>query len=538
MLLSFARSFARALSVRAAAPVLRLTLAALATAAAPVVLAASPMLAGCEDDTGEKKGPVTAVDPAEQARIDQGKQLMKDANDAMGEKNYDKARKLLAQATALNNESQRFEIAQSQETLDKRQAKLWANEVDESFKSKDCAGAFKQLAEPLKTLSESEAFMGELRHLVGNSALHCVQDALDKKVTAGDYAGARAAAGTNEVKLLLGPVALKKLSAEVEATIFEALRLPIDADVKARRWPAAVQKIEAAAKKGDATDEQVDALLGSVRAGVSPEIASLAGRAVGQRDAGKALKDVDQLIRLVRWAVLDPGVAALEAGTALPEDLAKKREALAIWVEAQRLAMRPLPKPEMRWAHGKVDVFAASRADAPSKSGIAHGTQIWILGATKDRALVTTADPGSSRLVDVLDKVTGWVATDRLAKEATLDWLVPDDQLKGQRVWGPLRPPDAMWELGLVVDVSGRDISVQRLADGAPFKLTRQKLRSGRLAPGTRVLTFCREKDQPAKVVEVPPTARTAKLKCDGGEEKEEDLATLRSKPELLPPTK
>ena len=52
------------------------------------------------------------------------------------------------------------------------------------------------------------------------------------------------------------------------------------------------------------------------------------------------------------------------------------------------------------------------------------------------------------------------------------------------------------------------------------------------------MLTFCVAKDQPAQVVEVPATARVAKLKCDGGQEKDEDLATLRSKPELLPPTR
>jgi hypothetical protein len=127
---------------------------------------------------------------------------------------------------------------------------------------------------------------------------------------------------------------------------------------------------------------------------------------------------------------------------------------------------------------------------------------------------------------------------DRLSKENTADWLVPDDQLKGERVWGPLRQGEPTWELGSVAEVSGKDITVKRLADGAPFKLTRQKLRSGRLAPGTKVITFCVAKDQPAQVVEVPPPFRSAKLKCDGGQEKDEDLASLRSKPELLPPTK
>jgi hypothetical protein len=490
--------------------------------------------AGCEDETPEKKGPVSAADQGEEAKIAEGKKLIQAANDALNDKKYDKARKILAKAMALGNESQRFEIEEAQDKVDKRQAKLWANEVDGSFKNNDCTGAFKQLAEPLKTMATSEAFTRELRHLVGKDALKCVQGLVDQKISGGAYADARKTVQNDQVS-----ADAKKLVAEVEATILEALRVPIEGDLKARHWALAVAKIDAAGKAGSATEAQVGALLDGVREGVGPEISEIAAKAVGQRDAAKALKQVDQLAAMVRWAIVEPGAeGGLMAGGALPEALAKKREALAIWVEAQHLAMRTLPKPEPRWTHGKVQVFPASKADGPSRRDIPHGTQIWIVGASKDRALVTTVDPAGATLVQLLDKVVGWVPADRLAKENTADWLAPDDQLKGERVWGPLRPPDGMWELGTVTDVSGKDITVQRLADSAPFKLTRQKLRSGRLAPGTKVITFCVAKDQPAQVVEVPPTARVAKLKCDSGQEKDEDLASLRSKPELLPATK
>ena len=495
-------------------------------------------LGACEDETPVKRGPASAVDPSEQARLDQGKKLIKEAADAIGEKQYDRARQILRKAAELNNESQRFEIEEAQEKLDKRQAKLWANEVDEAFKNGDCPGAFKQLAEPLKTLAESETFVRELRRLVGADALKCVQEMVDQKIVGGAYAEARKILAAPHVADVLGPNAVKKLAAEIETTVGEALRAQIEGDLKARRWAQAVAKIDAAAKAGHATDEQADALLGAVRDAVSPEIAALADRSVGQRDAPAALKQIDALVKLVRWAVIEPGAVVVQTGAALPEDLAKKRGALAIWVEAQHLGMKPLKKPEGRFTHGKVAVFPATQVDAPSKQDIPHGTQIWILGATKDRALVTTTDPGAAPLVQILDKVVGWVATDRLVKENTHDWLVPDDQLKGERVWGPLRSPDGLWELGIVMEVAGKDITVQRLADGVNQKLTRQKLRSGRLSPGTRVLTFCTAKDQPAQVVEIPPTARSAKLKCDGGQEKEEDLASLRSKPEILPTTK
>jgi hypothetical protein len=491
----------------------------------------------CEDQTPVKKGPNSALDPAEQAKIEQGKKLISEADDAFNDKKYDQARKLLLKAQELGVESQRFTVEEAIEKVDKRQAKLWANEVAEDFQAKNCANAFKTLEEPLKRLADSEAFTRELRKLVGTEALACTQHEVDEKILGLDYQGARKQANSEQTKTVLGPIAWKKLVAEMEATITEGLRGQITADLKARKWTAAGEKIEAFLKKGDATDEQAEALFESVREGAAPEIAQLATRALGQKDAPAALKQIDALAKAAHWVIMDAGVASLAVGAALPEDLAKKRAALAIWVEAQRQAMQPIARPEQRWAHGRIAVTPPDAADAPSKRDIPHGSKVWLLGIGKGKALVTTTDPAGARLVDLIDKAVGWAPTDRLVKQDSADWLVPDDQLKGQRVWGPLRPGE-FWELGVVVDVAGHDFVVQRLADGQNFKLPRTKLRSGRLAPGTRVLTFCVAKDQPAQVVEVPPAGRSAKLKCDGGQEKEEDLASLRSKPDLLPATK
>jgi hypothetical protein len=506
--------------------------------AAASVSALALAVSACEDEP-QAKSPTSNVDPAEQAKIDQGVKLLKAANDALNDQKYDDARKLLAKAAQLGVDSQRFEIEEATEKVDKRQAKVWAGEVDEAFKNKDCTGAFKQLAEPLKTLAESEAFTRELRHLVGADALKCVQDAVDKKMQNNAFADARKLVDTPETKIVLGPTAEQKLTAEVEMTILEALRGQMDGDIKAKRWTQAAAKIEAAAKRGDATEDQVRGLYDTLREGVGPEIAAMASRGTGARDAAAVLKDVDALIKLVRWEITDPGVAALDPTRALPEALAKKREVLAIWVESERVKMRKLTKPELRFTHGKVAVYPPSKIDGASRRDVPHGTKVWIIGATGDRALLTLVDPAGATLVQMLDNVVGWAATDRLAKEDTASWLPPDDQLAGERVWGPLRPPDTTsYELGLVTAVNGHDITVQRLADGAPFKMTRAKLRSGRLAPGTRVLTFCTAQGQPAQILEVPPTGKVAKLKCDGGQEKEEDLASLRSRADLLPPTK
>lgn len=491
---------------------------------------------GCGEPEPLKKGPTTAADPGEQATIEQGRKKIDDAGRAMNEKKYDRARKLLTEASALNLESQRFEIETAIDKLDKREAKLWANEVADKFKDKDCDGAFKQLEEPIKS-HESETFTRELRRQVGGDALKCIQAVTDDKVLAATYGEARKLVDTPEAKVVLGQAAWKKLVLELDATLLDAYKGQIADDLKARKWSSAVDKIDALVKKGDASNEQAAALIEQVRAGVAPEIASLAQKALGQRDAPKVLRDIDAMIKLARWEEMAPDAAALAPDKALPAELGKKRDALAIWVEASRVAMKILKKPEKRWAHGRVAVLPGTKIDGVSKRDLAHGAEVWILGTSKDKALVTDVDPGSGPVTSMLEKVTGWVAVDRLATQPTVDWLVPDDQLKGQRVWGPLRKDEPMFELGIVAEASGKEITVKRVADDAPIKVTRKQLRNGRLAPGTKVITFCTAKDQPAQVVETP-LGGTVKLKCDGGQEKDEVLASLRTKPELLPASK
>jgi hypothetical protein len=493
---------------------------------------------GCTPPAPVKKPPQTAVDPTEQAKIDEGRLKIDEANRAINEKNHDEARKLLLEARALAVDSQTFEIEEVTEKLDKREAKFLATQVADSLKAKDCANVVKKLSDRIKELT-SDAFTKELRRALGEGALKCLQSEVDDKVLAATYADARKLANTPEARSVLGQAAQKKLAAEVEVTILDALRGQIDDELKAKKWALAVEKIDASVKRGDATDEQSTALLASVREGIAPEIIAAAQRALGAGDAPKALRQVDALIHLARWELVPPADGtALAKDRVPPPDVAKKREALAVWVEAQRVNLTMLKRPDKRWANGKIAVTPPSNRDAPSRRDVRHGAELWVLGTTKDgRGLLAGADPGVGPITGMFDKVVGWAPLSRLAIEATGDWVVPDDQLKGERVWGPLRKDATLWELGIVADVSGKEISVKRIADDAVVKVTRKQLRNGRLAPGTRVVALCGTKDQPAKIAAVLPTG-SVKIRCDTGEEKEDILASLRSKPDLLPPSK
>lgn len=495
-------------------------------------------LPACDDGPSKKppKAEGETSDSGEQAKIAEGRKKIDQATSAIGSKAFKKARKLLNEAKSLGVESQRFEIEEALEKLDKREAKVASQGASEKLAAKDCAGAVADLAAAIKE-KESDAFAREVRHDAGPPAIKCMQAVIDDDVLQMKYADARKLVFSDDATSVLGEAAVKKLQGELSATIEESLKAQLGQDLVKRKWADAVAKVDGWVKHGDADDAQALHLLGYVRDTAKPDLMKEAAKGIGAPDGAKALASVDAAVKILRWELVNPNVAEIAKDKAMPDDMAAKYRALGTWVEATHVSFKALKKPEKRFAHGKISVFSPVKSDQDDKRDVPHGQEIWILGSGKTKALITDKDPGDGRLAELLEHAIGWVPTDRLAKEPTADWLPPDDQLQGVRVWGPLRPNEATYELGTVTEVSGKDIKVKRFADDQIFTMTRAKLRSGRLAPGTKVVTFCTAKDQPAQIVEVLATG-SAKLKCDGGQEKEEVLASLRSKPELLPATK
>lgn len=501
-------------------------------------LALGPALAtltACEEPPPAKP-PKTPAEIDEHNRIEKSHALIADAKRAMKSRSYDKARKHLRAAAEIGVESDRFEISQITEEADKGQAKLWATEMTDRFKEKDCAGAFKDMAKQMEAL-ESEIFTRELRARVASKALECLTHVVDEAILATRYADARNLVNAAETKAVLGGAAWKKVAAELNTTITDALRSQLSDDIKAKRWPKAMEKLDAYVKNNDADESQAADLIGDVRKALAPELEGMLGRAVGGRDAASILRVGETLIKLVRWEIVAPDASEAPKPNALPPEIYKKREALGAWVEGARAAMKIDKKPEKRWTHGKVMLFPATKIDGESRRDLAPSTPVWVIAHTKERSLITAVDPGTGPLPTLFDKVIGWVPSDRLALESTAEWLLPDDQLKGARVWAPLRAPETLLELGLVTEVQGKDISVKRITDDKIVKLTRKQLRPGKLAASMKVLAFCTAKDQVATIEEVLAEGKV-RIKCEGGATKEEFLAGLRAKPEFLPASK
>ncbi|EYF02475.1 hypothetical protein [Chondromyces apiculatus] len=505
--------------------------------AAALVLAACAGPIGCGEEAVVGKDPAGSADAAEQARIESSRKKIDEASLATDEKRYADANKLLKEAEALNIESHRFEIQEAREKLDKREAKLWSNEVSEQLDGKQCAEAFASLSKEFEA-RKSEIFKAEVKKLVHTQAVACTSGKLDELATAGKFGEARSFLGSPSTKVVLGEAAWKKLSAETEGTATEAMAGQLAEDLQAKRWAAAADKVDAAVKRGDVTEAAGQNLMGRVRAAAAPELTAKAAQAVGSRSAAADLKDVDALIARLGWEVQASDLAGIAKDKAMPEDLGKKRAALATYVETQRLKLKPLKKAEKRWMHGLVPLAPAGSAEGASRRDLKQGTAVWVLGQTKDVALITEADPGGAAFNAALDLAAGWVPVRTLAKEDTAEWLPPNDQLKGLQVWGPLREKQAFLELGTVTEVKGEEVTVTRLADDVAVKTTRDKLRKGQLVKGMKVLTLCDQENQPATIFEHIQGMRVARVQCDSGLQKEQPLSSLRSRPDLLPASK
>lgn len=505
-------------------------LAILSLALAPVA---------CEE-TPPAKQPQSKLDPAEQAKLQKSRAKIDAAKDALDTKKYDIARKTLREASELGVESHKFEIEETLEKVDKRQAKLWSNEAHELFQQKKCGEAFNQLAEQIDGLA-SDTFTREVRKLTAAEGQQCASGAVDGMTTSGKFADARTFVNAPSTKAVLGAMGVKKLTTELDLVITEALKGQIAEDVKGKKWGPALDKIDAALKAGNATEEIAAQALTVVRDAAAPDLAAQAQKAIGQGDAVKALTSIDATIKLLRWETTAADGTPAPKEKATPEELTKKRDALAGWVEAWRVQIKMQKKPEKKFLHGKFPLIPAAKLDAPSRRDLAGGTELWLLGLAKDKttALVADSDPGSNQLVAAFEKAIGWVKLDRLMKEPTAEWLPPDSELKGQQVWGPLRAGETLLELGTVSEVTGKDISVKRLADGQISKQPRAKLRPGKIAVGVKLAGVCKDKDKVVPIDEIVPPGRSVRINCGGTEGiKEEVLENVRTKLELLPASK
>jgi hypothetical protein len=225
----------------------------------------------------------------------------------------------------------------------------------------------------------------------------------------------------------------------------------------------------------------------------------------------KPLADLDAVAKTIKW-------------TELPAELVKARTALGTWIECLRLRCTT-PKPEARFTYGKLAVLPGPASTAASTLALPTAKKVWIVARAGQIVLLAAEQPGANAAVkDRILASVGWVPEETLKKDDTSDWLAAGDDLKGQRVFGPLREKAKLLYLGFVIDLDGNDAKVKRVGEDQILTLPRTDLRIGRLPKGQKVLAAC--PGQPERTVAIvdhevaprPGTMPQVNLICPGAD--------------------
>ncbi|MCU0694558.1 MAG: hypothetical protein MUF54_24525, partial [Polyangiaceae bacterium] len=304
-------------------------------------------------------------------------------------------------------------------------------------------------------------------------------------------------------------------------------------DLKAGRWTDAFTSIDAWGSDGRAGEQQLELAKQKARDLITTQLLQQGRAVLGAKPADRVLADVDLALELFE-------------GMNVSDELRTLREQLALWVECRRLACTASTKPEPAYNFGATGIHPADDAQGQATARLPNGTRVWVLARGRGFALVARTQPGEVANWEARAAAAGgWVAADSLKREDTKTWLPSGKALVGERVWLPTGRGDGLYLLGVVQAVDGAMVKIKKEGDGQDELVSRNDLRSGILAPGTKVLAFCRDTLKPtqARMQEVTrPDSRTplAKVTClndDGTDANthEELLGALRARAAWLP---
>lgn len=417
-----------------------------------------------------------AIDHDGGVDVTTARKLLARAEQELSKKSYKAAKRLIGQAEPFADETVREEIRVLRQKLDETVAAELSPPVLEQAKS----GACQQAAEAVALIAKAHkgtTVVRFVREQVSKPILDCLLKQLEIDVSV-----ARDLAEIRAVKTALTRLDYQQWDAKLDETIVGAMVETLQEPLERRAWAAALEKLDELVERKEAGAREVSRVMRVVRAGVTDDVMKRTNAGIGSTvGAGTLLRDVDALLAFGRWTEEDP----------IPEVLKERREEAAMWSICASQGCS-LVSPEPSWAYGKLEPRPVlDLAGKPGKP-IKHARKVWRLTGGQKMVLIADRDPGALDGVGPrISAAVGWVPAGSLSSADTAERLPPTDSIVGTRVWGPLRGASNDWEVGVVRDVKGAELVIERVSDGKSTSLQRGDVRFGTLRPGTKVLALC-----------------------------------------------
>lgn len=497
----------------------------------------------CGPDTANKKSshPEDLLgDEDPNVDVRKAKQHIERAVSALRDGKLEQARKELALAEPYADELKRDEIARVRQSIDSTEADKYVPDINKAATSGKCEDAVSAAAEVIA--ANKGAIPLFVRERTSKKILKCLLDQLAVDLSIG-----RELAEDKKIESVLDKASYQEFVSKVTDATVKELIGRFDEPLAARDWKKAKELLNELVARKEAGDNEYNRIMDVIRKGIAEDVTTKVNEGLAEKSGvASYLTDVDALIALAEWGEKKGSAAA---GTPMPDEVQKGRDALALWSVCSGFKCS-LVSPAEVWTFGHMELKPALAPSDDALETIKHGTKLWRIADSSGWVLVARKDPGALEGVPArLPVAAGWIKASGIKTADTSEMLPPGDSIVGTRVWGPLREGETTWELGKVMSVKGSDLGIERIADGAIVTMARSKVRFGTLKKGIKVLARCAHplNLEPAVIesVEFPKKGDpVATLSCLDKDEKptattrKELIGALRSKPAWLPAAK
>ncbi len=480
----------------------------------------------------DKPPPDPMADEDKGVDVKKARALLERAEEAMKKGDRDGMKRLCDQAEPFANDTIREEIRQLFQRADQKIAEKFLPPLVKMAKEGQC----QKCAEEVVRIGDEHKGTAVIRFIkdgTSKALLECLLKQLEVDVSV-----ARDLAEVAAFDTALNSDDAEQWEAKLDEATVGTLVAGLGDTVQKRDWRKVVAQLGEMVARKEAGPHEIARVMKVVRTGITEDIEAKIQKGLGTKPgAQQLLKDVDALMAIGGWDA--------SKDDAPPEQLVTRRAQVSFWAQCAALDCTLAP-PAVNWAYGLLEIHSPFDVKSDVTARVKHGRQIWRIAEGRGFGLVADHDPGPLEGVEArVPHAMGWAPLANLASADTNERLPPGEALVGTRVWGGFRDKN-QWELGVVREAKGEQITVERIADAKLVSARRADIRFGTLKVGTKVTALCVHpiKMEQAEVLEVVPVMGGdphVKLQCldDKGQktvEREVLIGSLRTQPAWLPP--
>ena len=465
---------------------------------------------------------------ASEARDDLAKIMVAKAQKALAAEDFVTAEDNALEAKQYGGVEMTLQATKVLDTIDDTRAAKIAEDATAKAAEGKCASGLKIVAATIRKKPRPR-YKAAVQKESQTALVACLEKKLAGAVAEGNIEQARMMIETPDATTAFSNEGYKKAHEILEKAVVKKSTGSIDPLLAAKKWTEAIAKLDELRAKDELNPRERELAFGFVQDAIHKHLMATLQKAMSAKNPKEIAEDVDKQIKIAKWK-------------AVPDDLQEARTLLGVNIECQKLGCKLQDNATNLWAWGKVPIHPPTNSEGGKRASIKHAQKVWVLGKSKNWALVTRKDPGKVRGEELLKKADGWSPTENLKGSDTDEWLPPLPQMKGVMVWGPLLEKDKKeYILGTVQKVDGKKLTVKRLTDGLETEVDWKKVHLGQLPKGLKVYAFCEDQihrttAKVEKIVTRKGGVPKVKVKCDKGKiERVEIASALTTRAAWLP---